>query len=74
MKIKCYRTSEYKNTNTFITDSIWGTLEPDEMTDEDRQAFRSGAEAMCCFTTEDGKMHCVPWQFVISIEGGKQDV
>ena len=68
MKIKCYRSNVYNNIDTFITDSISGTLEPDDMTDEDREAFRSGrAEAMCCFST-DGTMHCVPWQFVISID------
>ncbi len=70
MIITCYRTVAYKNIDRIETDHIWGTLAPDEMTDEDRQALRDGgANPMCCFTDKEGRMHCVPWQFVIEIGG-----
>lgn len=66
MKIIAYRSEEYRNTDTFETDEIFGNFEPDEITDEDRKQLREGAEPMCCFSDENS-MHCIPWKFIISI-------
>ena len=68
MIITCYRSIQFKGIIHYETDQIWGTLDPDEMTDEDRKTMQNGkAMPMCCFATEDGASHAVPWEFVISI-------
>ncbi len=68
MKITCYRTAAYKNTDTYEVPVIDGNLGPDELTDEDREELQNGAETMCCFCDQEGMMHCVPWSFIIKIE------
>lgn len=68
MKITYYRSNKMVNTETSETDCILCTLGPDEISDEDREDILEGnLTPMCNFMTDD-VWHCVPWQFVISIE------
>jgi len=63
MKIKCYRTAKFQNTDTYETDRILCQADTDE-----RDTINADDTPMVCFVTKDGAMMCVPVQFVISIE------
>lgn len=69
LRITCYRSTKFEATDTIDVDHIDGVMEPEEMTDEDRQALKENQMSpMCSFTDTDGVMHAVPWEFVIKIE------
>ena len=68
MKITCYRTAAYKNTDTYEVPVIRGTAPPEDRDDEERELLKNGGEPMCSFTDAEGMCHFVPWSFVISIE------
>ena len=69
MKLTYYRSNKYEKTETVEVVEILGNFEPDEMTPEDRVAFRNGdMHTMCCYTTPEGTGMSVPWDFVIKIE------
>jgi hypothetical protein len=68
MKITYYRSHELKNTETLEADCIFGSMEPDEITNEDRVDILEGNITPMCNFMADKVWHCVPWQFVIRIE------
>lgn len=82
MKITAYRSSRFKNTETYYTDSIMGVEPPDEMTDETREMLNGDMRPMLCFVPRDnsigitdtsgricvGHSVCLPVEFIISIE------
>ena len=75
MTVECYRSNRYHNVDRFEVSDIFGNVEPEEMDEEMREQLRSGkAVPMCCFSTEDGTMHCVPWEYVIYIGERKGNV
>ena len=69
LRITCYRSNKFEATDTIDVDHIDGTMEPADLTDEDRKALNDNQMSpMCCFTDVSGVMHAVPWEFVIKIE------
>lgn len=67
MKIKCYRTTSFKATDTYEVTRINGVLDVDEMDDEEREIIKENGEVMFGFTTKDGACYFVPACFIISI-------
>lgn len=69
LRITCYRSNKFEATDTIDVDHIDGTMEPPEMTEDDRKALNDNQMSpMCCFTDVSGVLHAVPWEFVIKIE------
>lgn len=69
MKITYYNSAEYHNTTTETVQVILGVLDPDEITEDDKESLREGITMpMCNFADAKGVWHAVPWQFVIEID------
>lgn len=73
MKITYYNSAKFEKTTTAEISAILGAPDPDEITDEDRDALRSGEMSpMCNFAVNgDGPASAhwmaVPWHWVIEI-------
>jgi len=69
MKITYYNSARFDKTTTETAWVILGALDPDEITDVDRDAMRSGEmETLCNFARPDGTWMAVPWHWVIEID------
>lgn len=69
MKITYYKSNKLKATETVEVSEILMQTEPDEMTDEEREAINRGQMTpMLCFDNPNGGFLCVPPEFVIKIE------
>lgn len=65
LKVTCYRTTAYKNTDTLKVDSIYLMPAPDEITDEDRE---NAEKFMLVLNLHDGSVQFMPPSFLISVE------
>lgn len=68
MFIYHYTNSRFTETDTIEVDLILGTPDPDEITDDMREAMRNDeVRSMCNFITKDNRMLSIPWEFIIEI-------
>lgn len=65
MKVKCYCTAAYRNTDVYDVDRITAMPEPDELDDETRE-YADGI--MLCLDLSDGRTIFCPHSFLISID------
>lgn len=68
MKITYYNSAKYEKTTTEIIKGILCMPDENEITEEEKELFRSGeAQPMCNYASADGQWKSVPWSFVIEI-------
>lgn len=69
MKITYYNSAKYEKTTTENIKAILSMPDADEITEEEKEMFRSGeAIPMCNYADEKGQWKSVPWSFVIEID------
>lgn len=68
MYIYHYTSNRFEKTDIIEADIILGSLDLDEMTDEERELMRNDEVlTMCNLITKDHRMISIPWKFIIEI-------
>lgn len=67
MKVKCYRTMAYRNTDVLDVREIRIMPEPEEITQEQKA---NAENFLVALNLKDGTARVMPFHFIISIEEG----